>query len=257
MKELLQTILTTSKERVSNPIIGTFILSWLAFNWRPLIFIFFANQKIEDKIKYIDSNFSNISNLLYFPLITMVVYVLIIPYLNLIFEFLLEYSRIKRNFISISKQKQLIENKKELAIEEIKLEEAQTEFKERKNQNKLIEDLNKSIIAKEDQLNIERERFNDLNRKIKDESSYLNKRFNEDKKEFDEKMKLLINENESLRQNLYEMERNFNVNRKILENESIRRDENGLFYLSENGRKNRLDNISEKEIKQLKEKGLL
>ena len=50
---------------------------------------------------------------------------------------------------------------------------------------------------------IERERFNELNEKIKEESSYLNKRFQEDKKEFDVKMKSLIEENEILRQNLY------------------------------------------------------
>lgn len=203
MKELLQSIFSTSKERIANLIIGTFLISWTAFNWKPIIFIITSNQKIEDKINYIDSNFSSINNLLLFPLVAVLIYILIIPYVNLLFEYLLEFSRIKRNSISISKQKQIIENKKELAIEEIKLEEAQTEFKERKNQNKLIEDLHKSIQAKEEQLLIERERFNELNEKIKEESSYLNKRFQEDKKEFDVKMKSLIEENEILRQNLY------------------------------------------------------
>lgn len=257
MKELLQSIFSTSKERISNPIIGTFLISWTAFNWKPIIFIFTSNQIIEDKINYIDSNFSSINNFLLFPLITVLIYILIIPYLNLLFEYLLEFSRIKRNFISISKQKQIIENKKELAIEEIKLEEAQTEFKERKNQNKLIEDLHKSIQAKEEQLLIERDRFNDLNKKIKEESSYLNKRFQEDKTEFDVKMRSLMEENDMLRQNLYELERNFNINRKMFDDENIIRDNDGLYKINKNGERIRIDNLSDIEIKRLRDRGMI
>ena len=257
MKELLQTIFMTSKERISNPIIGTFLISWTAFNWKPIIFLFISGQKIEDKIAYIDSNLSSINNLLFFPLIAVFIYVLIIPYVNLLFEYLLEFSRIKRNFILISKQKQIIENKKELAIEEIKLEEAQTEFKERKNQNKLIEDLHKSILAKEEQLLIERERFNDLNKKIKEESSYLNKRFQEDRKEFDDKMKSLIEENDLLRQNLFQFERNSNIDRKLFDDENIIRDKDVLYRVNKNGERIRIDNLTDSEIMRLRDRGLI
>jgi len=257
MKELLQTIFMTSKERISNPIIGTFLISWTAFNWKPIIFLFISGQKIEDKITYIDSNLSSINNLLFFPLIAVFIYVLIIPYVNLLFEYLLEFSRIKRNFILISKQKQIIENKKELAIEEIKLEEAQTEFKERKNQNKLIEDLHKSILAKEEQLLIERERFNDLNKKIKEESSYLNKRFQEDRKEFDDKMKSLIEENDLLRQNLFQFERNSNIDRKLFDDENIIRDKDVLYRVNKNGERIRIDNLTDSEIMRLRDRGLI
>lgn len=255
MKELIHSIFSTSKERIANPIIGTFLLSWIAFNWKPIIYILTSGQKIESKINYIDSNFSSITNLLFYPLLTVFVYILVVPYVNLLFEYLLEFSRIKRNFISISKQKQIIENKKELAIEEIKLEEAQTEFKERKNQNRLIEDLHKSIQAKEEQLLIERERFNDLNKKIKEESSYLNKRFQEDRKEFEEKMNSVIEENNSLRQNLYELERNYNVNRKYFDKETLIRDKDGLYNLDINEENIRMDNLTKNKINQLRKSG--
>lgn len=257
MKELLQSIFLTSKERISNPIIGTFFISWTAFNWKPIIFLLTSDQKIEDKINYIDSNFSTMYNLLLYPLITVLIYILVIPYVNLLFEYLLEFSRIKRNFISISKQKQIIDNKKELAIEEIKLEEAQRDFKERKHQNNLIEDLHKSIQAKEEQLLIERERFNELNNKIKNESSYLNRRFQEDRKEFDVKMKSLIEENDSLRKNLYEMGYNSNINRKTFDDEKIIRENDKFYKVNKNGERIRLDNLTDVEVKRLRNKGII
>jgi hypothetical protein len=257
MKELIQTIFSTSKERITNPIIGTFLISWTAFNWKPIIFLFMSDQKIEDKINYIDTNLTTNNNLLFYPLVAIVIYVLVIPYFNLLFEYLLEFSRVKRNFIAISKQKQIIENKKELAIEEIKLEEAQTEFKERKNQNKLIEDLQTSIQAKEEQLLIERERFNDLNKKIKEESSYLNKRFQEDRKEFDLKMESLIEENESLRKNMYELERNYKINRILGDEESIIRNKDGIYTINKNGERIRIDDITDIEKMRLRERGII
>lgn len=162
MKELLNTIFATSKERVSNPIIGTFIISWIAFNWKPIIFIIISNQKIEEKIAYIDLNFSNIGNILVFPLLAVILYVLVVPYINLLFEYLLEFSRIKRNMISIAKQKQLIENKKQLAIEEIRLEEAKTDFRERKNHNELVESLQKQLVEKDNQITAEIEKSESL-----------------------------------------------------------------------------------------------
>lgn len=162
MKELLNTIFATSKERVSNPIIGTFIISWIAFNWKPIIFIIISDQKIEEKIAYIDLNFSNIGNILVFPLLAVILYVLVVPYINLLFEYLLEFSRIKRNMISIAKQKQLIENKKQLAIEEIRLEEAKTDFRERKNHNEMIENLQRQLEEKDNQLTEEIEKSEKL-----------------------------------------------------------------------------------------------
>jgi hypothetical protein len=220
MKEILISLLSTSKERISNPIVGNFLISWIAFNWKPIIYILKTNESIENQITYIDTNFYSFNNLLLYPLIFVLIYNLALPYLNLLFECLLEFPRIKINIISITKEKQIIENKKELAIEEIKLEEAQIEFKERKHQNKLIEELEKSNQAKDEQISIERDRFNELNKRIQEESAYLNKRFNEDKIEFELKIKSLLKENESLRKNIREVENDFNGKLKLSNNEN-------------------------------------
>lgn len=231
MKELLKTIFATSKERVSNPIIGSFIISWIIFNWKALSLLLFSKQTIENKIIYIEKEFSDIYHLILLPLIITIIYILIIPYLNLLFEYLLEYSRVKRNKLLISNQKQLIQNNKELAIEELKLEEAKKEFMESKSQNILIDDFQKIIQDKEAQLEIERTRNKELNNKIKEESIFLNNRFNEDRKEFNLRIKKLMDENEILRKQLIETENFYNSTKQFLDKDNMRIAKDGKVWI--------------------------
>jgi hypothetical protein len=252
MKELIQTIFATSKERVSNPLIGTFIFSWIAFNWKPIIYILFSNEIIEDKIGFIEKNFTQINNLILFPLFTAFIYVAIIPYINLLIEMLLKYSRTKRNNILILQQKQLIENKKELAIEEIKLEEAQTEFRERKNTNSLLNDLNKSIKDKEEQLAIERKRSEELGRKAKEEATYLRERYNLDQQELEARLKSVLEENNILRSKLKQIDMGFDST--IGENYSGR-DINRIQMDDETKIRRSSANLSPAERERLKREG--
>lgn len=83
----------------------------------------------------------------------------------MIFDILLKYSLLKRNDIVINKQKQNIENQKQLAIEVIKLEEAKTDFRERNTHNKLVEDLQKSNKLLESEI----QNTNELNRSMVEE----------------------------------------------------------------------------------------
>ncbi|MBL7735948.1 MAG: hypothetical protein JNL51_10840 [Chitinophagaceae bacterium] len=152
MKELLQSIFKTTEERVKNPFLGAFTTSWILFNWKPIVFLFFADKKIEDKFSYLDTNFSSIQYLFLFPLYAAVFYVLLLPYLSLIFELLLKTSLLKRNQILINRKKQNIDNATQVAIEEIKFEEAKTEYRERSKHNKLIEELQKRNQSMEQEI---------------------------------------------------------------------------------------------------------
>lgn len=156
MKELLKSFLKTTEERIKNPFIGSFITSWILFNWKPILYLIFSSKDIEQKILYIETTFTIIWCLLIFPLLSAIFYVLILPYLNLLFDWLLRYSSLKKNISLIDKQKQIIQNQKELAIEEIKLEEAKTEFRERKTHNKLLEDLQLKNTINEELLELEK-----------------------------------------------------------------------------------------------------
>lgn len=165
MKEFLQNIFKSTEERIKNPFIGAFITSWILFNWKPILFTFFSSKIIEEKINFIDENFVATNHILWYPLFAAIFYVLILPYISLLFDILLKYSLLKRNDIVVSKQKQNIENQKHLAIEEIKLEEAKTDFRERNTHNKLVEELQK----RNKDLEIEVQNEKELNRSMVDE----------------------------------------------------------------------------------------
>ncbi|GET46462.1 hypothetical protein [Capnocytophaga felis] len=169
MKEFIQSLFRTTEERVKNPIIGAFLTSWIIFNWKPILFIIFSPKIIEEKIEYIQSNFSSICFLFVYPIFSTIFYVLALPYLNLLVDVLLKYPLIKRNSILINKQKQSIENQRELAIEEIKLEEAKTDFRERNNHNKMVETLQSKIRELETNLDKEKERYEELLSKLREE----------------------------------------------------------------------------------------
>lgn len=44
MKDIFLSVFKTSEERLKNPFIGTFILSFIAFNWKA-IFVLFVSEK--------------------------------------------------------------------------------------------------------------------------------------------------------------------------------------------------------------------
>ena len=47
MNEILEALAT----RIKSPIFGYFVLSWVAFNWRPLFYLFFSNTVIDDRFQ--------------------------------------------------------------------------------------------------------------------------------------------------------------------------------------------------------------
>ena len=83
----LQAIGETSKtifQRGANPIIGSFISSWLVVNWKIVLLLLKSNDEIEQTILIIEQSYLKVENILYYPLIFSFSYVLLIPWLSLI-----------------------------------------------------------------------------------------------------------------------------------------------------------------------------
>lgn len=68
-------------ERTTSPLFGTFIISWLVFNWKIVyLTLFISEDKIEvNKIDYITTNYNNEWNLIWYPLISTFLLITIIP----------------------------------------------------------------------------------------------------------------------------------------------------------------------------------
>ena len=69
-------------ERVTSPLFGTFIVSWLIWNWKIVyLTLFVSESNIEgNKIDYIASNYCDIHVLVTYPLISTLLLLTAIPF---------------------------------------------------------------------------------------------------------------------------------------------------------------------------------
>lgn len=81
LKEYLSSTVNTAAQRVSNPVFGAFSLSWCAFNWKSILFLFFSDSGIIDKISYI-SNSSNWKTIALYPCISVALLCGCLPWIN-------------------------------------------------------------------------------------------------------------------------------------------------------------------------------
>lgn len=57
-RDLLSSSATIAAQRVRNPELGAFALSWCAFNWKSILYLLFSDSKIFDKIEFIAAHSS-------------------------------------------------------------------------------------------------------------------------------------------------------------------------------------------------------
>jgi len=162
MKDIFLSIFKTSEERLKNPFVGTFILSFLAFNWKPIIVLFLSNKKIENRIGYIVKNYSQIETLLYFPLIMALVYIIVLPYFMWLFESITFKSYKERNQNLYKSKLVDIDGKKSVALSEIELENLKADYKEKADLNNQINSLKNQLSDTEKLLNTTGERIDNL-----------------------------------------------------------------------------------------------
>lgn len=149
MKEFISNLFKVSSERLKNPLIFSFLLSWLAFNWRPIFTLLLSDKKIEDRISYISENFNEIHFNLYYPLIFSIGYVLLLPYFTWLIESLVQYAKIGRKRNLISEQLSDLRDKQKLAKEEFKYEQEKAGNAEMSQLNSNIQELTKNNTEKD------------------------------------------------------------------------------------------------------------
>lgn len=118
-------------ERVSSPLFGTLIISWLIWNWKIVyLTIFISESKLEiNKIDYIIENYQNIHTLITFPLISTFLLITVIPlisngafWMNLIYK---KWKTDKKNEVEKTQLltiEQSVELRKEIRDKEIQFE---------------------------------------------------------------------------------------------------------------------------------------
>ncbi|MGI9920240.1 hypothetical protein [Vibrio owensii] len=69
-QELSTSLKASLYERVSSPLVGSIVFSWVAFNWKGLAYLLLSDSKIEEKIKFFSDNYSNVDTNIWFPLLS-------------------------------------------------------------------------------------------------------------------------------------------------------------------------------------------
>jgi hypothetical protein len=149
MKEFISNLFKVTNERLKNPLIFSFLLSWLAFNWRPIFTLLLSDKIIEDRISYISENFNEIHLNLFYPLIFSVGYVLLLPYFTWLIEVLVQYAKIGRKRNLISEQLSDLRDKQKIAREEYKYEQEKAGNAEISQLNSNIQELTKVNTEKD------------------------------------------------------------------------------------------------------------
>ncbi len=163
MKELIKSFFESSKERIKNPLIGTFAISWVLINWKPIFIILFSDLTIIERINEVELNHTSLKYNLITPILIALFYVIILPYLMWLIDELIKKSTKGRKENIITQLVLDVQGKQKLAIEENKLEDIKADYKDKAELNKQIEQLNKEIESKNNVIESQRIGLNTLN----------------------------------------------------------------------------------------------
>ncbi|MGS4345078.1 hypothetical protein ACKUSY_05600 [Myroides odoratus] len=178
MKDFLGSIFKTTEERLKNPFVGSFIISFIAFNWKPILIVIFSNIPIEDRVSYVSNNYSDVAYLLVLPLLLSLFYVLFLPKIMCWIDENTFESFKKRNKHLYSSKEIDIQGQISIAEKEVELENKKAESKDKADLNAEIKNLKNTISSKDLEIENLKSISEDIN-KVNLESSKKDKTIKE------------------------------------------------------------------------------
>lgn len=148
-KEFFLSLFESARERLKNPVIGTFVFAWSAINWRIILILVSSERTIEEKIKFIEENYTDIQLNVYFPLLVTIFYLVVLPYVLALFDWLSQRAIVLRKLISKNHRISDIKHKQEIAAEEWQLEIIREGSPDISNLKEQIKELQDQLKEKE------------------------------------------------------------------------------------------------------------
>jgi hypothetical protein len=114
MKTILENWFKDSHTKVTSPLVGAYISSFILFNWKYFYVLFWGTGTVENRLSFFNQfvGFTNIESWLY-PLLAALVYVFLLPFINYGTTRLLEYpDTIRLDAATKSEMNKIRENKK-------------------------------------------------------------------------------------------------------------------------------------------------
>lgn len=146
-KEIVQAVSETIKERASNPIIVTFIISWCVYNWNALLLLAFSKEAIAKRIDIASLQFIETKSWL-FPIIFTVGYCLLSKPLNAGLRKLME--KIDHFVISLEYSREMTKEKHEEKLEILKAKKEMAFDSTKTDEKNKIQKMNEEITKSKD-----------------------------------------------------------------------------------------------------------
>lgn len=167
--DLIKSLIDSSKERIKTPITGAFIISFIAYNWKAILFLLFSTATIEDKLTFVSYKYCTFYAILW-PVVIAVSYSVAIPYLMMFIEEVNKKAKHSRQINIYDEKIDEVILKIKLADEELKLQDKLSRNQEKEEMLNKIQELENNIKTKsESQKAIEddyRNQITDLTRRL-------------------------------------------------------------------------------------------
>lgn len=163
VKDLSGIVTEPAKKRMGHPFIGSFAISWILFNWKPIAYFIMTSSKVEDRIIYIDDNFYHWNHLFAYPLLVAVFYTLILSWFDAFSDVFnkVPYEMKNKHTADVSIDK--LNNEIRIVGKQVELENAKADNKPLKELNNRILLLSKELEIKEKAIiTIQQEQLNRL-----------------------------------------------------------------------------------------------
>lgn len=212
----------TSTERIKSPFYGVFILTWSAWNWKPLSILFFSELKMTQRIEMIDNTYDF---KLLIPILVATCLAYFLPIINEKVTYL-QSKPISRTavLIAVRRKKSLIAD---ISVEKVRAKRDVTYDRSKTNAEKEIQDMREKILESQDNIESITGVKDKLQSELTDTQKLLTKntelatRFGEEAQEY----KRRYEEEKARSDELDEKIRSYeeNVQKRIMENDTVAR----------------------------------
>lgn len=234
-KEIVQAVSETIKERASNPIIVTFIISWCVYNWNALLLLAFSKEAITKRIDIASLQFIETKSWL-FPIIFTVGYCLLSKPLNAGLRKLME--KIDHFVISLEYSREMTKEKHEEKLEILKAKKEMAFDSTKTDEKNKIQKMNEEMTEskkREGALTLEVDEL----KKSKLELEASQEKFKKDRIQFETQINKLNANEQNLKEKISQLQKDFSKSQDELRvmssfSENITQDHSNLTDKNKN-----------------------
>lgn len=161
--EFLRDLFDGAKTRLKKPFVSAYIIAVMLFNWEAVAVLFFSKEPIEKRLHYIHAEYLHWESYILYPLISTILFLTFSEYIMWFLEWLTIKGVEARDAIGHRKQMKQSERNTDLNEQRLREQESLEDYRERKELNKKIRNLEKALEKE----SIQKEAFNDELKELK------------------------------------------------------------------------------------------